>query len=60
MAAASVVELKTGPHILVRAIWYLLVGWWLTAILMGIAWFAAIIIVGLPLTFWLVNRIRRS
>lgn len=57
MSTASLFELKSGPHILVRVVWYLLVGWWLTAILMGIAWFAAIIIVGLPLTFYLVNRI---
>lgn len=57
MSAGSIVELKTGPHILVRAVWYLLVGWWLTGILMVIAWVAAITVVGLPLTFYLVNRI---
>lgn len=51
MATASMVELKTGPPILVRAVWYLLVGWWLTAMLMGVAWFAAIVIVALPLSF---------
>lgn len=57
MAAAPVVEIKTGPHILVRAVWYLLVGWWLTGIAMAVAWLAAIIVVGLPLTFYLVNRV---
>lgn len=57
MTTATVVEHKTGPSILVRAVWYVFVGWWLTGILMGVAWFAAIIVVGLPLTFWLVNRI---
>ncbi len=55
--ASSVVELRTGPHILVRVVWYIFIGWWLTAILMGIAWVAAILIVTLPLTFYLVNRI---
>jgi len=55
--ASSVVELRTGPHILVRVVWYIFIGWWLTAILMGIAWVAAIFIVTLPLTFYLVNRI---
>ncbi len=50
-------EVKTGPHILVRIVWYLLVGWWVTGIAMAIAWLAAIVIVGLPLSFWLVNRI---
>jgi uncharacterized membrane protein YccF (DUF307 family) len=48
---------RAGPHILVRVVWYFLVGWWLTAIAMTIAWLAAIVIVGLPLSFWLVNRI---
>jgi uncharacterized membrane protein YccF (DUF307 family) len=50
-------ELKTGPNMLVRAVWYLLIGWWLTGILMAVAWVAAITLIGLPLTFWLVNRI---
>jgi len=57
MAAPAIVELKTGPHILVRAVWYVVVGWWLTGLVMGIAWFLAITIIGLPLTFYLVNRI---
>jgi len=54
---ASIVEFKSGPHILVRAVWYLFIGWWLTAILMVAAWIAAITLVGLPLSFYLVNRI---
>ncbi len=57
MTPGSVVELKTGPPILIRIVWYVFVGWWLTGILMAIAWFAAVIVVGLPLTFYLVNRI---
>jgi uncharacterized membrane protein YccF (DUF307 family) len=57
MSTPSIVELKTGPHILVRVVWYLLAGWWLTGILMAIAWLAAIVVIGLPLTFYLVNRI---
>ena len=57
MAGATVLEVKTGPHILVRIVWYVLVGWWVTGIAMAIAWLAAIVIVGLPLSFWLVNRI---
>ncbi len=57
MAAPAIVELKTGPHILVRAVWYLAVGWWLTGFVMAVAWFLAITVIGLPLTFYLVNRI---
>jgi uncharacterized membrane protein YccF (DUF307 family) len=57
VAQAAILEVKTGPHILVRVVWYLLVGWWLTGVAMVVAWLAAIVIIGLPLTFWLVNRI---
>ena len=57
MGQTRVLEVKTGPPILVRIVWYLLVGWWVTGIAMAIAWLAAIVIVGLPLSFWLVNRI---
>lgn len=57
VSSSGVLEVKTGPHILVRIVWYLLVGWWLTGIAMAVAWLAAVVIVGLPLAFWLVNRI---
>lgn len=57
MGPAGLLEVKTGPHILVRVLWYFLVGWWLTAIAMAVAWLAAVVIVGSPLSFWLVNRI---
>ena len=57
MQTTTVLELKTGPSILVRAIWYLVIGWWLTGLVMGVAWFLAITIIGMPITFYLVNRI---
>lgn len=55
--APAIMEVKTGPAMIVRACWYIFVGWWLTGLVMGIAWFLAITIVGLPLTFYLVNRV---
>jgi len=57
VSAGQVVELKTGPSLLVRAVWYLLVGWWLAGVILAIAWIAAVPIVGLPLMFYLVNRV---
>lgn len=57
MAMSNVVEFRAGPSFLVRAVWYVFIGWWLTGIVMTVAWAAAVIIIGLPLTFWLVNRI---
>ena len=50
-------EIQQGPGLLVRALWFILVGWWLTGIVSTIAWFAMITIIGLPLGIWLINRI---
>src|SRR5512135_3059671 len=57
LAAPAIIELKTGPHILVRAVWYVVIGWWLTGFVMGLAWALAITVIGLPIAFYLVNRI---
>jgi uncharacterized membrane protein YccF (DUF307 family) len=57
MTANAIVELKTGPSMLVRVVWYVLVGWWVTGIAMGLAWLAGLTIIGLPISFYIVNRI---
>jgi uncharacterized membrane protein YccF (DUF307 family) len=46
-----------GPGFLVRAVWFILVGWWLTAIVISIAYVLALSILGLPFAFYLFNRI---
>jgi uncharacterized membrane protein YccF (DUF307 family) len=46
-----------GPGFLVRAVWFVLVGWWLTAIVISIAYVLALSILGLPFAFYLFNRI---
>lgn len=46
-----------GPNFLVRAVWFVFIGWWLTGITIGVAYFAALTIIGLPLGFYLFNRI---
>ena len=52
-----VLEHKSGPNLLVRFIWWLFVGWWASAIAIGIAWLALITIVGIPIGIWLINRL---
>ena len=49
-------ETQRGPGFLVRALWFVLVGWWLTAIVSVLAWFAMVTIIGLPLGIYLVNH----
>ncbi len=41
----------------VRGIWFVLVGWWLGAIYLAVAWFLCVIIITLPIGLWLMNRV---
>ena len=57
MTTEVVLRHKSGPGLLVRAIWFIFVGWWLTGIVSAIAWFAMITLIGLPVGAYLLNRI---
>ena len=48
---------RSGPGFFIRAIWYLFVGWWLSAIAIVVGYAAMVTIVGLPLAFYIVNRL---
>ena len=52
-----VIAPPSGPGFLVRAFWYLFVGWWLTGIVILVGYLAALTIIGLPIAFYLFNRI---
>jgi uncharacterized membrane protein YccF (DUF307 family) len=54
---ASTIERKRGPGLLVRALWWLFIGWWLSGIVVGVAWIALVTIIGIPLGVWLINRL---
>lgn len=41
---------------LVRAIWFVFVGWWASAIWMLIAWMACETLFGMPLGFWMFDK----
>ncbi|HBY96718.1 MAG: hypothetical protein M5U01_26035 [Ardenticatenaceae bacterium] len=41
----------------VRALWFVLVGWWLSLIWANLAWAAAATIILLPVSVWLLNRL---
>ena len=47
---------RSGPHFLLRVVWYLLIGWWLTGISLAIGYIAGMTLIGLPLAFWVFNR----
>src|SRR5215216_5977984 len=46
-----------APNLILRVIWFLLVGWWLTGILSVAAWALNATIIGLPLGLWVINRL---
>jgi len=52
-----VVVRPQSVNILVRVIYFIFVGFWLTAIVSGFAWFLNVTIIGLPLGLWLINRL---
>jgi uncharacterized membrane protein YccF (DUF307 family) len=52
-----VMKTKSGPGFLVRAVWFVLIGWWLTGIMSFLGWIAMITIIGLPVGIYLINRI---
>jgi len=52
-----VMQTKSGPGFLIRAVWFIFVGSWLTGIMSFVAWVAMITIIGLPVGIYLINRI---
>ncbi len=47
----------SGPGFLVRAVWFVFIGWWLSAIATVLAYALCITIIGLPFGFALFNRL---
>ncbi|WP_132060109.1 YccF domain-containing protein [Halorussus amylolyticus] len=47
-----------GQHSLaVRALWFLVVGWWATGIWLSVAWFLNVTIIGLPVGIKMINAV---
>jgi uncharacterized membrane protein YccF (DUF307 family) len=51
-------ELARGQRsLVVRAVYFLLVGWWLSWLWANVAAFLAVTVVGLPIAYWMFNRL---
>jgi uncharacterized membrane protein YccF (DUF307 family) len=56
-ATGRVVEVGRPQHFfLLRAVYFLLIGWWLSAIWIAIAWALCASIIGMVIGFWMFNR----
>jgi uncharacterized membrane protein YccF (DUF307 family) len=42
---------------LLRAVYFVLIGWWLSAIWLTIAWVLHVTIIGMVIGFWMFNRV---
>ena len=45
------------PSLVLRVIWFIVVGWWLTGILSVVAWALNATLIGLPFGLWIINRL---
>lgn len=52
-----IVARNDGANLLVRAIYFILIGWWLSAIWAAIAWLLSVTIIGLPIGLYMLNRL---
>ncbi|QLC33423.1 YccF domain-containing protein [Halarchaeum sp. CBA1220] len=42
---------------LARALWFVVVGWWATPVLVNVAWFLNVTVVGIPIGIKLINLV---
>ncbi|MFD1599669.1 YccF domain-containing protein [Halobellus rarus] len=53
----TVEQRDTTPSIVVRAVYFLLIGWWASGIWLSIAWFLNLTIIGMPLGIKMINKV---
>jgi uncharacterized membrane protein YccF (DUF307 family) len=51
-----VINYTSQYPLIIRIFWFILAGWWLSAIWLAIAWACGSTIIGLPFSFWMIDR----
>ena len=44
-------------NFLLRALYFVLIGWWFSAGWLAVAWAASVTLIGIPLAIWMYNRV---
>ena len=52
-----IIARNEGANLLVRALYFVLIGWWLSAIWAVAAWILCLTIIGLPFGLYMLNRL---
>ena len=47
----------SGPGCLIRALWFIVIGWWLGGLVSAAAWAMNATIILLPFGLWIINRL---
>jgi uncharacterized membrane protein YccF (DUF307 family) len=51
------VRAGSSASLAVRAVYFVLIGWWVSFLWMQLAWLAAVLVIGLPLSFQMFERV---
>ena len=57
MQSQQVIVRNSGPGLLIRALYFILFGWWFSGIWAVVAWVLCLTIIGLPLGLYMLNRL---
>ncbi len=52
-----IIEQRSGPNLLIRALYFIVFGLWFSSIWAAVAWVLCVTIIGLPLGLWMLNRL---
>ncbi len=48
---------SNNPGCLTRGVWFIFIGWWLSALMITIGWALVVSVIGLPLGLWFLHRV---
>ncbi len=56
----QIVVSNPEPNLLIRVIWFVFVGWWLSQLVILVGWLFNLTVLGLPLGIYILNRVPQA